>query len=101
MTFNENDEYNVVRVDPKKGTIQATIELLEGTDNTSYRIYYKRGSESSYNVGASLYYMDVNDLDGPHDIVYQTGWRNWDIKTKQLNHLSSTTYRISETIEIE
>ena len=101
MTFNENDTYNVVRVDPKKGTIQTKLELLEGEDNTSYKIYYKRGWASSYSLGESIYNLDVGELTGPHDIVYQTGWRNWDIKTVQTNNLSSTTFRVNETIKLK
>jgi len=100
MTFNEHDPFNVVTVDPKKGNISTKIELLEGTDNVSYQIYYKRGYEGSYKNGATISYMDIGEISGPHHLVYQTGWWNWDIKTQQTNQLTSTTYRINLTIKV-
>lgn len=101
ITFNENDTYSVIRIDPKSGTVKGAIELLEGTDDTTYKVYYKRGWESSYSLGHSFYYVDLYEYDGPHDLFSQTGWRNWDIKTVQVNNLSSTTYKINETIKLD
>lgn len=101
ITFNENDTNSVIRIDPKSGTVKCSIELLQGTDGTTYRVYYKRGWESSYTLGQNFYYLNVGQYEGPHNLFSQTGWRNWDIKTVQTNNLSSTTYKIFETIKLD
>lgn len=101
MTFNEDDDYSTLRIDPKSGMIKAGIELTQGSDNTTYKVYYRRASFDSYQHGATFYKIDVGDYEGTQDLVDQIGWRNWDIKTVQTNNLSSDTYKIEETIKLD
>ena len=101
MSFNENNPYSVLRIDPKRGQITGKIELTQGTTATTYKMYYKRGSSNSYSSPVGFYYCVLGQLEGPHNLVNQIGWRNWDIKTKQTNHLNENTYKITETIQLD